>query len=229
MTHRTTTLRLKSGVGSLPPILHTSPFIDKYVAFLENHNLHFNDLPTFKNKQFFLIEKTRPKMLPISDTELLETTNTYIRTHKLAELTHQFIYPTPAEFFEHYFDITSSKEFKKEIESTDVEHALSDPQIKEQIAFLLDNLTLSWGDKFPLELRIHLLARSFANFDKFSVTEEFTKLPESIQSQFSRFQTVRNFYRFVEQNPQINDIRKSPVMTVGYLRSLIKQQTRLQD
>jgi hypothetical protein len=222
----------KSGVGAIPAArrLHTSPFIDKYVAFLENQGRHPNNLPEFKTKEFFSIKKIRGAMRPehaFSDAELLETTNTYIRLHNKSELTQDFIYPSPSAFVEHYHEIVNSKEFKKDSENTDVEHALSDPQIKEQIEFILEQITLSWGNKFPLETRIRLLARSFANFDKFCQTEEFQKLPESLQSQLSRFQTVRNFYRYVELNPQIVDIRKSPVMTASYLRSIIKQYNRL--
>lgn len=217
--------RPKSGVGAAPAIqtLHTSPFIDKYVAFLESQGRHFDNIAEFKNNEFFRIQGARNTMPPISDSELQETADTYIRIHKMSELTQTFIYPTPSAFFTHYFDIVNSKDFKKDVEDADVERILSDPQTKEQIEFILEQLTLSWGEPFPPETRTRLLARSFANFDKFIQTEDFQKLPESIQSQFSRFQTVRNFYRYVEQNPQINDIRKSPVMTAGYLRMLIKQ------
>lgn len=220
--------RPKSGIGTAPlqRSLHTSPFIDKYVAFLESQGKHFDKLAAFKNNEYFRIQSIRPTMPPISDTDLLEATDTYVRLHKMAALTQTFIYPTPSVFFAHYFDVVRSKEFKKDVEDADVERVLANPQAKQQIEFLLERLTLSWGEKFPPEARVRLLAKSFANFDKFCQAEEFLKLPESIKAQFSRFQTVRNFYRCVEQNPQINDIRKSPVMTAGYLRGVVKHHDR---
>jgi len=219
----------KSGVGAAPPSqkFHTSAFIDKYTAFLESQGKrpqNFDTLEEFKNTEYFKIKNLVPTMPPITDEELLATVDNYIRIYRISELTKEFTYPTPSSFFAHYFDIRHSKEFKKGVEDYDVEQSLSDPQIKEQIEFILEHLTLAWGDKFPFEIRVRLLARSFANFDKFCQTDEFQKLPESFQSQFSRFQTVRNFYRYVEKNPQISE--KSPVMTVGYLRSLVKQYKR---
>ena len=219
----------KSGVGASTQTPHTSPFIDKYTAFLENHGRHFDNLVETKTREYFKIEAARRTMPPIDDIELQETTDTYIRLHRMSELTGNFIYPTPSTFFQHYFDIINSKEFKKNAEDFDVERSLSDLQTREQIEFLLDQLTLTWGTKFPPDTRIRLLARSFANFDRFCKTDEFLKLPESIQLQFSRYQTVRNFYRQIEQTPQVTDIRKSPVMTIPYLRSLIKRRNKLQD
>ncbi len=221
--------RPKLAIGVACSIPQTSPFIDKYVAFLASQGKRFDNLTEFKTNELFRIQSLRPTMPPISDTDLLEATDTYVRLHKMAALTQTFIYPTPSAFFAHYFDIVRSKEFKKDVEDADVERILSNPQSKEQIEFLLERLTLSWSEKFPPETRIRLLARSFANFDKFCQTEEFLKLPDSIQAQFSRFQTVRNFYRCIEQTPQITDIRKSPVMTVGYLRSVAKQLNRNQE
>jgi hypothetical protein len=223
--------RPKSGIGAALAIrtLHTSPFIDKYVAFLENQGRHFDKIAEFKNNEFFHIQRLRHTMPAIPDAELLETADTYIRIHKVSGISNTFIYPTPSAFYTHYFEVVNSKEFKKTTEDIDVTNSLSDPKTKEQIEFLLEQLTLSWGDKFPPETRVRLLARSFANFDKFCQTEEFQKLPESLQSQFSRFQTVRNFYRYVEQNPQIIDIRKSPVMTAPYLRSIVKQHYKIQE
>ncbi len=219
--------RPKLGIGTVPlqSSLHTSPFIDKYVAFLENQGKRFDNLAEFKNNEYFRIQSLRPTMPPISDAELLEATDTYIRVHKMAGLTQAFIYPTPSVFFAHYFDVIRSKEFKQDVADADVERVLSNPQVKKQIEFLLERLTLSWGEKFPPESRVRLLARSFANFDKFCQTEEFLNQPESTKAQFSRFQTVRNFYRYIEQKPQINDIRQSPVMTIGYLSTIVKQHS----
>jgi hypothetical protein len=229
---KTSTSKYKT---ALKVTTHSSRFIDNYVAFLENQGKRFTDLPAyrtstlveFKTQEYFRIADIKKTMIPpISDSELLETMRIYIRLHNTAALTKSFIYPTPSEFYKHYHEIVNSKEFNKDVENIDVRHSLSDTKIQEQIAFILDRLTIAWSDKIPYEDRVRLLARSFANYDKFCLTEEFQKLPESIQSQFSRFQVVRNFYRFVEQSSPTSVIRKSPVMTLDYLHSIVKQQIR---
>jgi len=214
--------RPKSGPGSAPVAhsLHTSPFIDKYVAFLESQGRRFDKIAEFKNTEFFRIQKVRPSMPVVSDAELLETTDTYIRLHKMSELTNTFIYPTPSEFFTHYFEIVNSKSFKKDVENIDVERSLSDPQIKEQIEFILEHLTLSWGDKFPPETRVRLSQpKNFPNI-----------FLNALRSQVPLFVAV-SFVEALTHLPNARIRRHTPqapcTYSTGYTLSSIFHQTSL--
>ena len=204
-------------------VLKSTPFIDRYVSFLEAHGQRFDDMPDYKNREYGAILDMQRSMPPIDPKELLDVLEKYISLHQWSTLTRTYFHQSPSSFYRHYFEVVDSYQFHKQEQHDDVSGIFADFQTVEQIAYLLDHLSITWGEKFPHNMRVRLVARSFAAFDKFVETEEFHILPDSIKAQFTRYQTVRNFYRHVEQNPKITDIKKSPVMSLGYLRMVVKQ------
>jgi len=207
----------------------STPFIDKYVAFLESQGRRFDNMPYYKNSQYIEILALQQTMPHIDAQELMEVLNKYIALNQWSALIGVFYYQSPATFYKHYFEVIDSFQVQKILQDDDVAGILADKQTAEQIGFLLEQLSITWGEQFSYDVRVRLVARSFAAFDRFVELEEFKKLPDSIKSQFTRYQTVRNFYRYVEQHPKVTDRQKSPVLTMGYLRQVINKQLTGKD
>jgi len=222
-TVKTSTVKAKLGIGC-GVTKKSTPFIDKYVAFLEAQGRKFDDIAEYKNKEYGAILVLQGTLPPINEQELADVLDTYISLHTMAALTGEFYYPSPSSFYKHFYEIIDSFHVQQKAKNDVVQDVIIDDQTKEQIEFLLEQLSILWGEEFPYEKRVQLVARSYAAFDRFVALTEFQKLPDSIKSQFSRYQTVRNFYRYIELHPKITDIQKSPVLTMGYLRTLVNKQ-----
>jgi len=204
--------------------MKTTPFIDKYVAFLEAMGFPQDDIVNYKNNQYNAILKSKPTMPHVDDKELLAVADKYIATHKMAGLTGEFFHKSPHTFYIHFFEIKDSFEIQKHVQEEAVTAVLADEKLMEQIEFMLDHLSITWGERFPYDERVRIIARSFVAFDRFTSLEEFKKLPDSIKAQFTRYTTVRNFYRHIELHPKVTNVKRTPVLTLGYLRMVVNQQ-----